>query len=140
MLRCTRKLPSRHTTCGSTLDADGRCERCIRRAAGLCWSCGAPRSNSKRRGLLCRGCAAAEVAASQARYAAREDARAARRERAAVVNQRPDVKARRARLLYAWRHADPERLRTMAAKARALYTTRVQHPTGATAPRGSRAV
>jgi hypothetical protein len=75
------------------------------------------------------------VVAAQARYAAREDARARRRERAAVVNQRPEVKARRARLLYAWRHADPERLRTMAAKARALYRYRVQHATGAKASR-----
>jgi len=134
-MHCTRRLPSRHTTCGSALDPAGRCERCDRRAAGGCWACGARRTNSRGRGLLCAACAAAEVVAAQARYAAREDARARRRERATVVNKRPEVKERRARLLYAWRHADPERLRTMAAKARALYRYRVQHATGAKSSR-----
>ena len=134
---CQRILPSRHTACGSALDVSGRCERCDRRAAGQCWECGAPRTNNRQRGLLCRLCAAAAFAAVQLRYAQKPDTKARRQAVAAVVNQRPEVKARRARLLYAWRHANPERLRAMADKARAMYSNRVQHSTGATASRGA---
>lgn len=72
---------------------------------------------------------------TQERYAQKPDTKARRQAVAAIVNQRPEVKARRARLLYAWRHANPERLRAMADKARAMYTNRVQHSTGATASR-----
>lgn len=135
-MRCERILPSRHTACGSALEASGRCVRCDRRAAGQCWECGAPRTNNRRRGLLCRSCAAAAVVTAQERYAQKPDTKARRQAVAAVVNQRPEVKARRARLLYAWRHANPERLRKMADKARAMYSNRVQHATGATASRG----
>ena len=136
-MRCSRILPSRHTTCGSTLEADGRCVRCDRRADGKCWECGAPRTNNRRRGLLCRECAAAALAAVQQRYAMKPETKARRQAIAATVNQRPEVKARRARLLYAWRHANPERLRAMADKARAMYSNRVQHLSGATASRGA---
>jgi hypothetical protein len=74
---------------------------------------------------------------TQERYAQKPDTKARRQAVAAIVNKRPEVKARRARLLYAWRHANPERLRAMADKARAMYSHRVQHPTGATASRGA---
>lgn len=136
-MRCSRILPSRHTTCGSALEASGRCKRCDRRADGKCWECGAPRTNNRRRGLLCRACAAAALAAVQQRYAMKPETKARRQAVAAKVNQRPEVKARRARLLYAWRHANPERLRAMADKARAMYSNRVQHLSGATASRGT---
>jgi hypothetical protein len=77
------------------------------------------------------------VVTAQGRYAQKPDTKARRQAVAAVVNQRPEVKARRARLLYAWRHANPDRLRAMADKARAMYSNRVQHSTCATAPRGA---
>ena len=102
-MHCQSILPSRHTTCGSVLEADGRCARCDRRAAGQCWACGATRSNGKRRGLLCRACAAAAVVTAQQRYATKPDTKRRRQAVAAVVNRQPEVKARRARLLAAWR-------------------------------------